>query len=87
MKKKVVREAKESFLEYRKALATLLISALGFVGALVWRDTIKAFFEQILNLRWGVDFYSTLTAALIVTGFAALLTVIVTKYIAVKSKK
>lgn len=50
-KRKLVNDALDGINEYRKALATLLISAMGFVAALVWRDTIRAFFEQVLNLK------------------------------------
>lgn len=75
-----VDEQVKQFMDVRTLVLTAIISALGFVVALFWRDVVVAFIEEIVPHGEGL-FYKFL-AAVIVT-----IIVVVIAYIIVHSQK
>lgn len=76
---------KELMLEIKKQTLTLMVAALGFVAALVWKDAIKAW---LLPLYESSDGAMGLTiAAIAVTVFVVIITIILTKILGEKEEK
>lgn len=73
------------FEEIKKQTLTLIVAALGFVAALVWKDAIQAhlsFLYESAEGAWGLTY-----AALVVTIVVVIITVILTKLLAPKEAK
>ena len=74
--KKMRKRSDSVVIEFETTLKTLIVSAFGFVAALVWRDAIQAFVTDILGLTWGEEFVSTVTVAVVITFIAVIITVV-----------
>ncbi len=64
-------------LEMRKQTLTLVIAALGFVAALVWKDAISAWLKPLYESAEGPT--GLTIAAIVVTVIVVLITVVLTK--------
>lgn len=70
--------------EIKKQTVTLIVAALGFVAALVWKDAISAWLAPLYE---GSDGAMGLTiAALVVTIVVVVITVIISKLLAPKEE-
>jgi hypothetical protein len=70
---------KNMIMEVKKQTLTLMVAALGFVAALVWKDAIT---QWLLPLYESAEGAMGLTiAALVVTVFVVIVTVILTKFL------
>lgn len=72
MVKKLVKEIKSQSL-------TLMVAALGFVAALVWKDAISAWLAPLYASEEGA--MGLTLAALIVTATVVIVTIILTKFL------
>ena len=66
-------------IEVKKQTLTLMVAALGFVAALVWKDAITAWLKPLYensNGAWGLTI-----AALVVTAVVVLVTMFLTKFL------
>lgn len=73
------------FEEIKKQTLTLIVAALGFVAALIWKEAIMAhlsFLYESAEGAWGLTY-----AALVVTIVVVVITVILTKLLAPKEAK
>jgi hypothetical protein len=83
--KRAGEEVEETVSEIRKQMLVFITGAFGFVAALMWRDAIVAWLEQISLPQ---DSASMLTlSALVVTVIAVFCIVILTKIIRPKTKE
>jgi hypothetical protein len=64
---------------FENRLKELMVYAFGFTAALVWVDTIRSFFTDVMGLVWGESFTATLYVALGVTVFAVIVTMLLGK--------
>jgi hypothetical protein len=68
---------KSLMIDVKKQTLTLMIAALGFVAALIWKDAIK---EWLLPLYGSAEGAMGLTiAAIVVTIFVVIVTIVLTK--------
>jgi hypothetical protein len=71
--------------EIRKQTLTLIVAALGFVAALVWKDAIT---QWLLPLYESADGAMGLTiAAIVVTAIVVIVTIVLTKLLGEKEEK
>ena len=78
---KVKNHSKTYMTETRKAIATAVIAAFGFLMALSWRDVITQWVEALKQFSL---IQGKLIEALIVTAISVLGILLVTKFISVK---
>jgi len=71
-------------LDIRGAMVAMIMSALGFVAALFWRDAIQAFINEFVPEGQGM-FYSFMVA-IIVTVVVVIAIFIINKYMAFSEK-
>ncbi|MBT4540773.1 hypothetical protein HOC35_04620 [Candidatus Woesearchaeota archaeon] len=65
--------------EIKKQTLTLMVAALGFVAALVWKDAIQAWLRPLYENSEGA--WGLTIAALVTTILVVLITVILAKYL------
>jgi hypothetical protein len=71
--------------EIRKQTLTLMVAALGFVAALVWKDAIT---QWLLPLYESAEGPMMLTvAAIVVTVIVVIVTIVLTKILGEKEEK
>ena len=75
---------KDLMLEVKKQTLTLMVAALGFVAALIWKDAIVAWLAPLY--ADGGDAMGLTTAALVVTIVVVIVTIILTKVLGDKEK-
>ena len=68
--------------EIKKQTLTLMVAALGFVAALVWKDAIKAWLLPLYEDSSGAT--GLTIAALVVTIVVVVVTIILTKLLGEK---
>ena len=71
--------------EFKKQTLTLLVAALGFVAALIWRDAISAWLKPLYESAEGAT--GLTIAAIVVTITVVIITIIFTKLLAPKKKR
>jgi len=82
-RKEIVRlkhEMKNLKIETKRQTATLITSALGFVAALFWRESIQSFLQQVLNIKAGEGWWiAQFFVAVLVTFMAVIALYLVTR--------
>ena len=68
---------KSLLVEIKKQTLTLMVAALGFVAALVWKDAISAWLMPLYENSEGA--VGLTVAALVVTVVAVIVTIVLTK--------
>ena len=68
--------------EIKKQTLTLMVAALGFVAALVWKDAISAWLKPLYESAEGAT--GLTIAAIVVTIIVVIVTVILTRVLAPK---
>lgn len=64
----------------KRQMMTLITSAFGFVAALFWRDAIKSFLEQTINVTPGEGLWTVqVLVALGVTFLAVIITFLLSR--------
>ncbi len=76
---------KKLLIEIRKQTLTLVVAALGFVAALVWKDAITAWLSVLFENATGAT--ELTLAAIIVTVVVVIVTVALTKVLGEKEVK
>ena len=76
---------KNLVMEIRKQTLTLMVAALGFVAALVWKDAISAWLAPLYESGEGAT--GLTVAALVVTIVVVIVTIVLTKVLGDKEKK
>lgn len=71
--------------EIKKQTLTLIVAALGFVAALVWKDAISAWLAPLYASANGE--IGLTIAAIVVTIVVVVVTLILTKLLAPKARK
>lgn len=71
--------------EIKKQTLTLIVAALGFVAALVWKDAISAWLAPLYASAEGAT--GLTIAAVVVTVVVVVVTLILTKLLAPKASK
>ena len=71
--------------ELKKQTLTLIVAALGFVAALVWKDAITAWLKPLYESSEGE--IGLTIAAIVVTVVVVIVTLILTKLLAPKEAK
>jgi uncharacterized membrane protein len=71
--------------QIRAQTLTLMVAALGFVAALVWKDAISAWLAPLYADAGGE--VGLTIAALIVTAIVVIVTIILTKFLGEEEKK
>jgi hypothetical protein len=66
--------------EIKKQTLTLMTAALGFVAALIWKDAISAWLSPLYEGSEGA--MGLTIAALVVTGVAVIITILLAKFLA-----
>ncbi len=77
-------EEHASKMDIRSAMAAMIISALGFVAALFWRDAIQAFINEFVPEGQGLAY--SFMVAIIVTVIAVATIFIINKYMTFSEK-
>ena len=72
-------EEKAKELDIKGTMATLIISAFGFVAALFWRDAIKEFIDEVIPEGEGLMYQ--FAVAIIVTIIAVIAIYVVSRYL------
>ncbi|MBN1941038.1 MAG: hypothetical protein JW772_02545 [Candidatus Diapherotrites archaeon] len=72
-------------LEIKKQTLTLMVAALGFVAALVWKDAISAWLAPLYADAEGAT--GLTVAALVVTIVVVVVTVVLTKVLGSKQEE
>ncbi|MCX6749795.1 MAG: DUF5654 family protein [Candidatus Pacearchaeota archaeon] len=73
--KRVLESTKKFHREFRKSIATAVVTALGIIMALAWKDVISSFISKITSLSPVQNF---LINALIITVISVAIIMIVT---------
>jgi len=76
---------KSILVEVRKQTLTLMVAALGFVAALVWKDAISAWLKPLYESSEGA--VGLTIAALVVTVVVVIVTIVLTKVLGSKDEK
>jgi len=71
--------------EIKKQTLTLMVAALGFVAALVWKDAISAWLAPLYMSANGA--VGLTVAALVVTVVVVLITIVLAKLLGSEEKK
>ncbi len=71
--------------EIRKQTLTLMVAALGFVAALVWKDAISAWLAPLYTNADGA--MGLTIAALVVTIVVVIVTIVLAKILGEKEEK
>jgi ABC-type uncharacterized transport system YnjBCD permease subunit len=76
------KSAKKLGIEMRIAIAGFLVTAFGFLAALVWRDVIQSYISKLIEdfgIRESIVYYQLISAVLI-TIICALGVALIGKY-------
>ncbi len=84
LQKKVKENSRKYIHEFRKTVATALISAFAFLIALSWRDVILEFAESMKSVT---HVQGNLLTAIFVTFISIVGIMFITKYVADKAEK
>ena len=76
---------KTLLLEIKKQTLTLMVAALGFVAALVWKDAITAWLAVLLENSTGA--IALTISAFVVTVVVVIVTIILSKVLGDKEAK
>ena len=74
-----IKKIKEQkiIVEYEKQVRTFIMSALGFVAALAWRDAIQQTISKLIPLEEGLTYQYF--NAIIITFIAVIITYLITR--------
>jgi len=76
---------KNLIMEIKKQTLTLMIAALGFVAALVWKDAISAWLKPLYESADGA--VGLTVAAVVVTVIVVIVTIVLAKVLGDKEVK
>ncbi len=76
---------KTLIMEIKKQTLTLMVAALGFVAALVWKDAISAWLKPLYDSAEGAT--GLTIAAIVVTMVVIVVTIILTKILGAKEEE
>ncbi len=81
----VKKKIKKFNYEFRKAFATAIVAAFGFITALAWRDVINEYLiEKVTSLT---PFQGKLISAIIITIVAVIVIILASKWISESEEK
>ncbi len=66
--------------EFKKTIATLLVSSFSFVAALLWRDAIQESLKPIIEAGGNAIIFKYYVA-LLVSAITVIVTFLITKYV------
>ena len=76
---------KNLIMEIKKQTLTLMIAALGFVAALIWKDAISAWLAPLYESADGA--MGLTVAAIVVTVVVVIVTIVLAKVLGEKEEK
>lgn len=71
--------------EIKKQTLTLIVAALGFVAALIWKDAISSWLAPLYESGEGA--MGLTIAALVVTIVVVIVTIVITKFLGEQEEK